>query len=116
MSSAGQRDKLVQLEDFTSAPDGEGGTTEGWVALSPATAYVHIQPATESDLERAASGVILSTATHVIEMPYHPGVTITSRLRYTKPGTTKERIFNITAVKNPDEADRDLVLVAEEQL
>ena len=115
MSSAGQRDKLVTLEDHVYVADGEGGTTESWEPLSPPTAYVHIQPASAQDLERAASGTVLSTASHLIEMPYHAGITITSRLRYTAPGKP-ERIFQITSVRNPDEADRDLVLVAEEQL
>jgi head-tail adaptor len=115
MSSAGQRTKLVTLESPVTAPDGEGGTTETWVALTPPTAYVHIQPASAADLERAAAGTVLSTASHLIEMPYHAGVTIESRLRYTPPGKA-ERIFQVTSVRNPDEADRDLILVAEEQL
>ena len=116
MSTAGLRDKLVTLENpGGSVADGEGGYIEGWQALDPATMYVHIAPASASDLERAAAGTVLSTASHLIELPYHPGVTILTRLRYTPPGRA-ERIFQVTSLRNPDEADRDLVLVAEEQL
>jgi head-tail adaptor len=116
MSSAGRRDKLVTLENpGAGEPDGEGGWTEGWAPLDPAEMYVHLAPATQTDLERVTSGTVISSATHVISLPYHPGVTIETRLRYTEPGRP-ERVFAVTALRNPDEADRELVLVAEEQL
>ena len=116
MSSAGRRDKRVLLENpGAQVPDGEGGWTEGWAPLTPPQMYVHLAPATQSDLERVASGTVISSATHVISLPYHPGVTIETRLRYTEPGRA-ERLFAVTALRNPDEADRELVLVAEEQL
>jgi head-tail adaptor len=116
MSSAGRRDKLVTLENpGEGAPDGEGGWTEGWAPLDPAEMYVSIVPATQSDLERVTSGTVISMATHIIELPYHPGVTIETRLRYSEPARP-ERTFAVTAIRNPDEADRELVLVAVEQL
>jgi head-tail adaptor len=112
----GARDKLVTLENpGGTVPDGEGGYIEGWVPLAPPTAFVHIAPATETDLERSASGTVLSTATHLIEMPYRRGVTVLTRLRYTGQGQS-ERIFQVTSVRNPDEANRELILVAEEQV
>lgn len=113
MSSAGLRNKFVTLEGPTSEPDGEGGTLEGWGALDPANEWVSINPATQADLERAASGTVLSTASHIIELPYRPDVNVQTRLRYTPLGRP-ERIFQVTSVRNPEEADRDLVLVAEE--
>jgi len=116
MSSAGARTKKVLLENPGPAlPDGEGGSSESWDALDPPTAWVSIAPASAADLERAAAGTVLSTASHLIEMLYHPGVTIQTRLRFTAPGRA-ERIFQVTSVRNPNEADRELVLVAEEQL
>jgi head-tail adaptor len=116
MSSAGRRDKLVLLENpGPQVPDGEGGWTEGWALLNPPQMYAHLAPATQSDLERVASGTVIASATHVIGLPYHPEVTIQTRLRYSEPGRG-ERIFAVTALRNPDEADRELVLVAEEQL
>jgi len=116
MSSAGRRDKLVTLENpGGSVPDGEGGFIEGWLPLDPPEMYASIVPATQSDLERTVAGTVISSATHVIEVPYHPGVTVQTRLRYSEP-TRPERTFQVTAVRNPEEADRDLVIVAEEQL
>jgi head-tail adaptor len=116
MMVTGRRDKRVTLENpGGTVSDGKGGYTEGWVALDPPTMCVHIAPATASDLERAASGTVLSTASHLIELLYHPGVTILTRLRYTPTGRS-ERIFQVTSIRNPEEADRELVLVAEEQL
>lgn len=113
--SSGERTKRVWLENPTTVPDGEGGSTETWVALTPPQMFAHIQPATQADLERAAAGTVLSTATHVIEMAYHPGVTVQTRIRYPRFGKP-ERTFQVTAVRNPDEADRELIVVAEEQV
>ena len=116
MIATGRRNKRVTLENpGEGQPDGEGGWTEGWDPLDPAEMYVSIDPATQSDLERVTSGTVISTATHVISLIYHPGVTIESRLRYQEPGKA-ERIFAVTAIRNPEEADRELVLVAVEQL
>lgn len=111
MISTGLRDKHVTLENpGDPVPDGEGGYTEGWQFLWPPMAWAHIAPASATDLERAASGTVLSTATHLVTMLYHPGVTIETRISY---GARK---FQVTSVRNPDEANRELIIVAEEQL
>ena len=116
MIATGQRDKRVLLENpGGTVPDGEGGYIEGWEALDPPEVFARIAPASQTDLERAASGTVLSTATHLIEILYHPGVTILTRITYTAPGKGA-RLFQITALRNPDEANRELTLVAEEQL
>lgn len=93
-----------------TVPDGEGGYVEGWQALDPAQVFAHINPASARDLERSASGTVISTASHVIEILYHPQVTTKTRITY---GT---RVFQVTSVRNPDEANRELVIVAEELL
>jgi head-tail adaptor len=114
MIATGQRDKRIVLENpGDPVPDGEGGFTEGWAPLDPAEMFAHIAPATQTDLERQTSGTVLSTATHVISVLYHPGVTVETRLRYTAPNRP-ERTFQVTSVRNPDEANRELVIVAEE--
>ena len=116
MIATGQRDKRVTLENpGDPVPDGEGGFTEGWAPLDPAEMFAHIAPATQTDLERQTSGTVLATATHVISLLYHPAVTVETRLRYTAPGRP-ERTFQVTSVRNPDEANRELVIVAEEVL
>src|SRR4051812_21372501 len=97
----GQRDKRIRLDKPGAAvPDGEGGYTEGFVPLTPAEVYAHIAPASASDLERAAVGVTVAQASHVVEMLYHPGVDIYTRITY------GARVFQVTSVRNPDEANR----------
>jgi SPP1 family predicted phage head-tail adaptor len=111
MIATGQRDKRVLLENpGGTVPDGEGGYIEGWEALNPGSVFARIAPASQTDLERAAAGTVISTATHLIEVLYHPGVTVFTRITY------NGRVFQVTAVRNPDEANRELVIVAEEQL
>jgi head-tail adaptor len=111
MIATGRRDKRVQLHHpGPLVADGEGGYTEDWQPLDPPEMLAHIDAATARDLERAVSGTVLSTATHLIGMLYHPGITIQTRVTY---GT---REFQVTAVRNPDEANRELLLVAEEIL
>jgi head-tail adaptor len=116
VSTAGLRDKYVVLENpGGTVADGEGGYIEGWEPLDPSHMFASIDPASQSDLERAASGTVISTASHLIQMPYHPGVTVMTRLRLEEENRP-ERIFQVTSVRNLEEADRELVIVAEEQL
>lgn len=110
MSAAGQRTERVTLESPIRVPDGEGGTVDTWAPLDPPELYAHINRATARDLERSAGGAVLATASHVIEVPYHPQVTVHTRIVH------GARIFQVTAVRDPDEAHRDLVIVAEELL
>ena len=53
-------------------PDGEGGFIEGWADLDPADWPVRITPATARDMERVASGTVITSATHVIEGRWRP--------------------------------------------
>jgi len=102
---------VVTVQEATgTVPDGEGGFTEGWVDLTPAKWDVSINPATARDLERAASGTIITTATHVITGRYRPDVTTESRVVF------EGRIFHITGVRNLEERNRTLECTAAEQL
>lgn len=116
MIAIGRRDKRVRLENpGGDQPDGEGGTIPGWVPLDPPEMFVRINPASAADLERAAVGVTVAQATHVIEMLYHPQVSVYTRLQYDDPrkGT---RLFSVTSVRDPDEGNRELIIVAQELL
>lgn len=116
MISAGRRDKWVLLtKPGGSMPDGEGGYTEGYLPLTPPHVYARINPATQADLERAAPGTIIATATHTIEIDYHPQVTVETRIEYADPDTGT-RTFSVKSVREPEEARRELVIVAEELL
>lgn len=88
---------VVTLENpGTPIPDGDGGFTETWMALSPSTMQASIQPATDRVLERITSGTVESMATHVVTMRYHAGVTTKTRL------TWEGRTFAVTGVRDPD--------------
>lgn len=109
MATRGQRRHLVTLENpGTPVPDGSGGFTESWAALSPATRYAEIKPATARDLERVVSNAVESTASHLLTMDYHSGITTETRITF---GT---RVFTVDGVQNPEERNIDLVLACTE--
>lgn len=105
----------VQLEKpGLPVPDGEGGFTEGWTPLDPPTMYVSIDPAAATDLQRViGSATVIATASHLIEMDYHPEVTIQTRLTWTRP-PRPDRWFQVQGVVNVDERDVRLILACVE--
>lgn len=109
MATRGEKRHLVSLANpGTPVPDGDGGYTVVDAPLTPATAWADIRPATARDLERTVSGTVLSTATHLVTMDYHPQVTTQTRLTY------NGRSFSVTGVANPEERNVELVLAAVE--
>lgn len=115
MIPAGRRTKLVALENpGAPVPDPDGGYSETFAALDPPTAWAAIEPASARDLERLAAGTVVTTASHLITLPYHPGVTIETRLSYPDPRKGRTRVFQVTGLHDPDEQNRELVIVAEE--
>jgi SPP1 family predicted phage head-tail adaptor len=108
-SSIGARNHLVTLQNPGAAtPDADGGFTQTWSMLSPPQVYARIQAATQRDLERVTAGTVLSTATHIVTMPYHPQVSTQTRV------LVNGRTFSVTGVTNPDERNIDLVLTCTE--
>lgn len=102
------RHRITLENPGTPVPDGDGGYTEAWTALSPATVNASIVPATAKDLERVVAGTVMATATHIVTMRYHNGVTTKTRVTF---GT---RVFSVTGVQNEDERNVKLTLVCEE--
>ena len=95
-------------------PDGLGGMTPG-----PATVVGpllgDIAPATARNAERILPAVVTASASHLIRIPYVPGVTVTSSLVYHDPAGT-DRTFSITGIADVDERHVVLVLACEEAL
>lgn len=102
------RHRIVLENPGASVSDGDGGFTESWTALSPSPVWASIMPATARDLERVAAGTILSTATHIVTMRYHSGVSTKTRITY---GT---RLMSVTGVTNPEERNISTVCVCAE--
>jgi head-tail adaptor len=111
MATRGQKRHLVTLENPAAAvPDGDGGFTQVWTALTPPRMRAEIKPATARDLERLAAGTVLSSASHVVTMDYHQQVTTATRVVF---GT---RLFSVTGVSNPEERNIETICVCVELL
>ena len=91
-------------------PDGDGGYTNGMVPLDPPEMFARIQPATTGDLEANFAGTIVATATHLVTLPYHPGVTLQTLIDF------NGRTFNVVGRANREERNADLVLLCTEQV
>jgi SPP1 family predicted phage head-tail adaptor len=89
-------------------PDGDGGSTQAYVDLTPPALSVKIAPATAQDLERVAAGTVVSQATHLVSAPYHPQVTTQTRLLF------NGRSFSVNGLANLEERNVELVLVCTE--
>jgi len=112
MATRGQKRHLITLSNpGTAVPDGDGGYTEVQAALSPSQVRAEIKPATARDLENVVgASTVISTATHVVTIDYHPQVTTKTQVTF---GT---RVFEVTGVGNPEERNIDLVLVCQERV
>ena len=108
MSIGEHRHTVLFQNPGTPVADGDGGYTQVWSDLSPATWKVSIEPATARDLERIAAGTVISTATHIVTGRFHPGVTTETRMVF------NGRLFSITGVANLEERGIAMELVAVE--
>ncbi len=82
-----------------------GVTTEAWGTEQ--VLWAQIEPLTGRELERAR--MVVANATHKVTMRYWPGISSRDRLVF------DNRTFNIEAVLNVDERNRELVLTCVEQ-
>lgn len=104
----GARQKRVTFQNpGPVVPDGYGGFTQSWTDLTPA-ADARISPATAHSLERVAAGTVISSATHIVTVPYRAGISTKTRI------LVDGRVLNVTSVQDPDERHVELVLVCEE--
>ena len=109
-NSIGATRHLVTFEDpGAPVPDGEGGYTETWTPLSPATWYVRVRPATTKDAERVTAGTVITHVSHLVHGRYHPGVTTRSRM------ILHGERYQITSVINLEMHGVEMELVADRQ-
>jgi head-tail adaptor len=112
---AGRLDKTIHLTAPGIVPDGTGGYVEDMTDLIPADVSAQILPATARDLERnAAGGIVTASATHLVTIWYHPGVTTKAQITYDDRVAGRVRTFSVAGVRNPEEANVILVLTCEE--
>lgn len=91
-------------------PNGDGGYTRTWFDLTPAVVSAKIAPATAADLERVTSGTVLSTASSIVTMPYHPQVTTETRILF------NGRALSVTGVSNPEERNVETIALCVEMV
>jgi head-tail adaptor len=91
-----------------AVPNGDGGYTQTWADLSPATWHVAIHPATARDLERVTAGTVLATMSHLVTGRYHPQVSTQTRMVF------GARTFSITGKANLEERGITMELIAVE--
>lgn len=107
--AAGTLRRLVRLENpGAPQPDGDGGYTETWEDLNPAVVSAGIELATVRNLERIAAGTVVSDATYIVTMHYHPGVTTKTRV------VMGPRTFQVTGVLNPEERNLTTIVLCTE--
>lgn len=99
--------RVVFQNPGAESDDGAGGYTQSWTDLPPA-ASARVEPATAQSLERVAAGTVISTATHVVTVPYRAGISTKTRI------LMDGRTLNITSVHDPEDRHVELVLVCEE--
>jgi SPP1 family predicted phage head-tail adaptor len=108
--SGARRHAITLQAPGAPVSDGDGGFVQTWADLDPAQVFASIVPATARDLERVAAGTVITTATHLVSMPYHPQLTRETRIRF---GT---RTLEVADIKNPEERNVELLLICTEQV
>jgi len=110
MASSGRRPHLVTVQHVAGrVPDGDGGYIDDWQDNTPATWFVEVAPASARELERVKAGTTIANASHVVNGPWRPDITTTSRIVL-----DGSRVLNVASVSNRDERDIDLTLVCVE--
>ena len=104
MIGAGKRNKLMTFQQVTETITDEGEVTETWSTLRKA--WVAIEPLTAREAWVAQQSQ--ATTTHKITALYDSGVT--SRHQ----GTWNSRTFKFESVRNIDEGDREMEIMATE--
>lgn len=110
-TTVGARPHRITVQNpGAQVPDGDGGYVEGWADAVPPQLFVSIQPASARDLERVASGTVVAQVTHLIRAPYHPAITVKSRLVF------NSRTFSVLGVANIEERNAEQILLCAELL
>ncbi len=85
--NAGDLRHVVTVENpGNPVPDGQGGYTLVWTALTPSPWWCEIQNASARNTERHFSSTVLAHATHIASGRYHLGITTQTRCTWTDYG------------------------------
>jgi head-tail adaptor len=113
MISAGlRRHRLTVQTPGANVPDGRGGWTSTPTTL--ADVYGEIVPATVQQMEQVIGGAVQAAASHLVTIPYVPGVTVKSAIVFHDGAT--DRRFTVSSLSDPAERHVQLVCACEEVL
>lgn len=110
MKAIGARSQYVTLAEPTTTRNTDGGFDEVPAPLDPPAVMASVEPADQRSLERVAMGTVVSTASHIVTMPYHPGVTTKTVI------TVEGRTLKVISVRDPKWAHRETIAVCVEQV
>lgn len=96
----------VTLRREQNTPDGMGGIIEGWTDV--ATLWAGVEPRRARELVEAEG--ITNEVTHVVIIRHRSDVGPDDSIRY------QSRDFKILSIVNPEESNRYLELVCQEQV
>lgn len=105
-----QEHRLTLEAPGTPVPDGAGGYIETFAPLTPPEVWGAVEPMSQADLERVSGSTVEATATHLITLPFHPEVTVQTRVTY------HGRTFLVQSIRNVLERNVTLELTCEEVL
>jgi len=104
---AGNLRHVIDIQDATETPDGMGGVTVVWAAITNgANLRAAIWPLRGS--ERIEAMKVEVAISHKIRIRYHSGITAEMRIKH------GIRYFNIKSIINPDERNIMVEMMAEE--
>jgi head-tail adaptor len=108
------RNVVTLAVEGAAVPDGDGGYTEGLVALVPATWYCAIDNV-NAGLERQRAGTVSATATHRLRGRFHPEISVRTRITFLDPHRGgAARVFAVESVETIEERGGELEVVAHE--
>lgn len=107
------RQTATLSEASTPVPDGDGGYTQSYVALDPATWRCAIEKASVASAERTFGSTVIAQATHILRGRFHSGITTNTRIQWTdRAGDV--HIANVIDVDDPEGAGVETVVAAAE--
>lgn len=105
--------QFVTFDVSSQVPDGDGGYTDGYVALPPPD-WARVEPATSYNEELPIAGTTQAALTHKVTLRYRPDVTRESRVTFVDVAH-RQRVLYIRAMQTPLEQGDVLILWCEEK-
>lgn len=107
------RQTATLSEASTPVADGDGGYSQTYVALSPATWRCGIERASAANAERHFASTVIAQATHILRGRFHSGITTSTRVQWTdRAGDV--HIANVIDSVDPEGAGVETIVAAAE--